>query len=134
MKKLVVVIMLCVAGFGFAQDTESAHFKDAVKLMKMSNNTVETALQPLYMQIPEDKVADFKKEMQPVLDNMYTKLAKKAVEIYSHEEVKGIIAFYETDLGKTVLEGQDEIMQSSMQIGQEMSMELMPIFQKYMQN
>ncbi|MGB2087671.1 MAG: DUF2059 domain-containing protein [Psychroflexus salarius] len=134
MKKLVLLVMLCVASFGFAQDVDSAHMKDAVRMMKMSNNTVETALEPLYMQIPEDKIADFKKDLQPVLDNMYEKLAKKATEVYSHEEIKAMLEFYNTDLGKKMLEGQDEIFQASMQIGQEMSMEMMPIFQKYMQN
>lgn len=133
MKKLIICLAILFAQFGIAQEETTPEIKDALKLMKLSNATVESSLQPIYSQIPEENLEAFKQEMQPVLDEMYLKLAKVAAEQYSHEDIKALLDFYETDLGKTMLEGQEEIFQASMQIGQEFSMELMPILQKYME-
>lgn len=134
MKKLFLLLALCIVSFSFAQEENSAQIQDAIKLMKLSNSSVETALQPIYMQVPEENLESFKMELKPVLDNMYTKLAKVAIKEYSHEDIKAMLKFYESELGQTMLAGQDKIMQASMQVGQELSMELMPIFQKYMQD
>jgi ABC-type oligopeptide transport system ATPase subunit len=130
MKRLIICISLFVATVGYSQEN-SAHLDAAVELMKLSNGSVESSLQPFYTQIPKEKQAAFKKELAPLLEDMYKKLAKVAIKEYSHEDIKAMIEFYKTDLGKTMLDGQAKILQASMQVGQEFSMQLMPIYQKY---
>lgn len=131
MKKLFICLVLLVTSFTFSQEN-TAHLEDAIQLMKMSNASIEVSIAPIVAQIPEANKEAFKKELQPILDNMYESLAKVAVKEYSHEDIKAIKEFYETDLGKTMIKGQVKLIQASMQIGQQFSMQLMPIMQKYM--
>lgn len=134
MKKITLILFLMVASIAFAQDQKTDYEKDAIKLVKLSNNSVEAALEPIYSTLEESKREEFKKEIQPVLENMYNKFSKIYMEEYSHEDIKGILEFYDSELGQKLLEGQSKIMKNSMAIGQEFSMEMMPIYQKYMQN
>lgn len=134
MKKITLILFLMVASIAFAQDQKTEYEKDAIELVKLSNNSVEVALEPIYSTLEETKREEFKKEIQPVLENMYQKFSKVYMEEFSHEDIKGILKFYDSELGKKLLDGQAEIMKKSMSIGQEFSMEVMPIYQKYMQN
>lgn len=134
MKKITLILFLMVASIAFAQDQKTEYEKDAIELVKLSNNSVEVALEPIYSTLEETKREEFKKEIQPVLENMYQKFSKMYMEEFSHEDIKGILKFYDSELGKKLLDGQAEIMKKSMSIGQEFSMEVMPIYQKYMQN
>lgn len=131
MKKLLLIFTISLTSIAFAQNN-SAVLEDAVKLMKLSNSTVEASMAPFVNQIPKDNQAAFQKDLQPLLDSMYKKLANVAVEQYSHEDIKAMLKFYETDLGKTMLSGQVKLLQASMQIGQEFSMQMMPLMQKHM--
>lgn len=134
MKKITLILFLMVASIAFAQDQKTEYEKDAIELVKLSNNSVEVALEPIYSTLEKTKREEFKKEIQPVLENMYQKFSKIYMEEFSHEDIKGILKFYDSELGKKLLDGQAEIMKKSMSIGQEFSMEVMPIYQKYMQN
>ncbi|SDZ89400.1 DUF2059 domain-containing protein [Psychroflexus halocasei] len=134
MKKITLILFLMVASIAFAQDQKTEYEKDAIELVKLSNNSVEVALEPIYSTLEETKREEFKKEIQPVLENMYQKFSKMYMEEFSHEDIKGILKFYDSELGKKLLDGQAEVMKKSMAIGQEFSMEVMPIYQKYMQN
>lgn len=134
MKKITLILFLMFASIAFAQDQKTAYEKDAIELVKLSNNSVEVALEPIYSTLEETKREEFKKEIQPVLENMYQKFSEIYMEEFSHEEIKGILKFYNSELGKKLLDGQAEVMKKSMAIGQEFSMEVMPIYQKYMQN
>lgn len=131
MKRLIICIALVLAQFGFAQEQGTPHFDDAVKLMKLSNATVEASMKPVYAQIPEENLQEFKKEVKPVIEKMYSDLAEVAAKQYTHKEIKAMLEFYDTELGQTMLAGQEKIFQASMQIGQQFSMQLMPILQKY---
>ncbi|MGO2102393.1 MAG: DUF2059 domain-containing protein [Psychroflexus halocasei] len=134
MKKITLILFLMVASIAFAQDQKTEYEKDAIELVKLSNNSVEVALEPIYSTLEETKREEFKKEIQPVLENMYQKFSKVYMEEFSHKDIKGILKFYDSELGKKLLDGQSEIMKKSMAIGQEFSMEVMPIYQKYIQN
>lgn len=130
MKKLFIVSILLIGSFGFGQENTTA-LEDAIQLMKLSNATIEETIAPFTAQIPAANQDAFKKDLQPLLDTMYEKLAKVAVNQYSHEDIKAMLKFYETDLGQTMLKGQVKLLQASMQIGQDFSMKLMPLMQKH---
>ncbi|WP_127844423.1 DUF2059 domain-containing protein [Psychroflexus aestuariivivens] len=130
MKKVFLFgVALCISAITFAQDSQE--LKDAKRLVKLSNNSVESALEPIYTTIPEDKVADFKKEIQPALDAMYNKFAQVYTEKFTAKEIQDLLDFYETDLGKKMLKVQGEVMELSMEEGQKFSTKIMPIYQKY---
>jgi hypothetical protein len=58
-------------------------------------------------------------------------MAKVSMEFYSHEDVKQLLDFYESDLGQKMLDAQAKLTVRSMEMAQPLSMELMPIVQKY---
>jgi len=57
-----------------------------------------------------------------------------AIDIYhkyfTHDDVKGLIAFYQTDLGKKTINVQQNIVQESIKIGQKWGQSLEPLIQE----
>jgi len=135
MKKTILIIALIIGSvFSIQAQEDEAFMKDAVKLAEMGSKAAEASLSQVYNMIPEDKVEDFKKELDPVMQEFYKKLGEKSMEFYTHEDVKEIIAFYESEIGQKHLEVQEEMTKLTMgTMAQELQMKLMPIMQKYMQ-
>ena len=132
MKKLLIIIVILGMGqFSFAQDGNSKFKQDAVKLVKLSNNAVEASFSQVYAMIPKENLADFKKELEPIIDRYYEKMADISMDVYTHDEVKQLLEFYNSELGQKSLEAQTEITEKAMQMGKKLSTEIMPIMQKY---
>ncbi len=81
--------------------------------------------------IPENKKENFSKEFEASLPSMYEKMAKVYMEIYTPEDIKGMIAFYESPVGKKMSEKSGELTQKAMKAGQEWGKELQVIMEKY---
>jgi hypothetical protein len=135
MKKTIMIIALILGTvFSIQAQEDEAFMKDAVKLAEMGSKSAEASLSQVYNMIPEDKLADFKKELDPVMQKFYKKLGEKSMEFYTHDEVKEIIEFYESEVGQKHLEVQEKMTKLSMgEMAQELQMKLMPLMQKYMQ-
>lgn len=134
MKKTILIIALFIAaGFSVQAQDNEAFRKDAVKLAEMGSKAAEASLNQVYTMIPEDKVEEFKKELDPVMQEFYNKLGEKSMELYTHDQVKEILKFYESEIGQKHLEVQEEMTKVAMgSMAQELQMKLMPIMQKYM--
>ncbi len=135
MKKTILFTMALFISLTFSMQAQDEAFKeDAYKLTKLSSGAVEANLSQVYMMIPEDKVDDFKKELKPIMDDFYMKLAKKSMEYYTHDEIKELLEFYNTEIGKKSIEVQEKMTNEAMGMAQELNMKLMPLVQKYTQN
>lgn len=132
-KSILITIALFVGMISNVQAQDEAFKEDALKLTKMASGAVDANLGQIYTMIPEDKVEDFKKELKPIMEGFYTKLAMKSMEYYTHDEVKELLSFYDTEIGKKSLEVQSKMTKESMGMAQELSMKLMPLVQKYTQ-
>ncbi len=131
MKKLILVFALTLIGhFGFGQDDFKA---DTMKLMEIngSSEILDSTKDQVLKMIPEAKQEAFIKDFKSTLPSFYEKMAKVMMEVYTHEEIKDQIAFYNTPTGKKMAEKLGEIQQKSMQAGQEWGMELQGIMMKY---
>jgi len=134
MKKTILVIALFIAASFNLQAQNDQFKKDAIKLVELNSKAVEASLGQVYTMIPEDKVEDFKKDLNPILKEFYLKLAEKSMEFYTHDQVKEILKFYESEIGQKHIEVQEEMTKASMgPMAQELQMKLMPLVQKYMQ-
>ena len=132
MKKLFITLVIVgMSQFSFAQSEDSEFKQDAVKLVKLSNNAVEASFSQVYAMIPKENLADFKEELKPIMGRYYKKMANISMDVYSHDEVKQLLEFYNSKLGQKSLEAQAEITEKAMQMGQKLSTEIMPIMQKY---
>ena len=132
MRKLFVLIaILGMCQISLAQSENSEFKQDALKMIKLSNNAVEASFSQVYAMIPEEKLEDFKNEIQPIMDRYYKKMADISMEFYTHDEIKQLLEFYNSELGQKSLEAQAKITEKAMQMGQQLSSEMMPILQKY---
>ncbi len=133
MKKfLFLVAFVCLGQMSFAQDS----FKDDVmKLMAINGSaqSLELARTQVLPMISESKRAEFNKEFDATIPLFYTKLASVYMEVYSHDEIKELIEFYQTPIGKKTAENMGVISQKGMQAGQEWGMELQKIMVKFAQ-
>lgn len=135
MKKISLIIALFIGGVMFAQNGEmSAYQKDALKLVKINGEgAFEGAFKQVTQMLPEDKRENFLKEVKVLMEEVYLETSKLQMEHFSHEEIKEILAFYETPVGKKMQEKTPIITEQSMEYSQKMQYKLMPIMQKYME-
>ncbi len=133
MKKTIVITFLCLLGtFTHLQAQDDAFKADAVKLVKLSSDAAEAGLAQVYMMIPEAKLEAFKNELEPVMNRYYEKVAVKSMDYYTHDDIKQLLKFYNSDLGQKSLKVQEEMAKAAMgPMAQELQQDLMPIVQKY---
>lgn len=134
MKKLLYTIALVfVAHVAMAQD--DVYKADAIKVLKLSGSgaTMDSAKKQILGMIPEAKQAAFLVEFEAALPGLYEKLAKIYMAEYSHADLKEMIKFYETPVGKKIASKAGVIYEQSTKAGQEWGQGLQPMMMKYMQ-
>ena len=134
MKKLVFILFVILGTSAFAQQTEGDSFqKKAIKLIELtSGQQFEIISEPLVNQISEENREDFKKELKASLQGLYVKLAEIYREEFTEAELDEILAFYDTPVGKKMVETTPKVMEKAMTVGQQWGMELQSIMAKYM--
>jgi hypothetical protein len=133
MKKILLTVALVFfAQLSFAQD---AFKTDVLKLIENSGaaGPMKSAKDQIMTAIPEDKKAVFSKEFDATLPSLYDKMAKVYMETYTHQDIKDMLKFYESPIGKKMAEKSGELATKSMAAGQEWGMELQTVMMKYIQ-
>lgn len=134
MRKLFFTLaLICVAQLSMAQD--EAFKKDIIKVMQVSGATsqIDVAKAQILKMIPADKQAAFLVEFDATLPAFYDSMAKIYAETYSKEDIKAILAFYETPIGKKMSASAGPLAEKGMAAGQEWGLGLQTIMMKYMQ-
>lgn len=134
MKKLVfTVAFLSVTDFGFAQTND---FKqDVLKMMEVSGANAsqeELIKNQILPMVAEEKRADLKKDVQAVFGEINSDVADLYMKKFTHDEVKEILKFYESPVGKKMSEVTPEITSESMKAGEKHNMKFQQIIMKYM--
>jgi len=114
---------------------QSADFKkDMLEVISVSGTSANfTAfLDPIMEQIPEDKHADFKKDFEGSLPGLYEKMAEVMMKYYTHDDVKKMLEFYNSPVGKKMQAVTPEIIKDQMSATQEWQMQLQGVLMKYM--
>lgn len=132
MKKILLSIsLLLIAQITIAQD---ASFKtDVLKLISISgaDSQIKMVKPQVLNMVPESKKENFSKEFDASIPSLLDKMANVYMEIYTPADIKEMIVFYESPVGKKMNEKAAELVQKSMQAGQEWSQELQGIIAKY---
>jgi ethanolamine utilization microcompartment shell protein EutL len=135
MKKLILTFaFVAVAQFGFAQ--EDAAFKaDVMKVIERSGSggQMNSAKKQILGMIPEDKHAAFTVEFDAMLPKIYEGTAKIYMEEYTKEDIKAMLAFYESPVGKKMAEKAEVIAEKSQASMMELQGEIQSLVMKYMQ-
>lgn len=135
MKKIVLTVaFLSITAFGFAQTND---FKqDVLKMMEVSganasqDEIIKNQLMP--MVAPEDR-ASLQKDVKAVFDEINSEVAEMYMEKFTHEEIRQILEFYNSPIGKKMSAATPEITARSMEAGQKHGMKLQQILAKYVQ-
>jgi len=132
MKKLFLAMALLVAVATQAQD--NTDFKnETIKFLKLSGATsaFDSAISQIGMNVPADKKEAYTKEANETLTELFSKMAGLYMKEFTPEDIKGLVTFYESDLGKKMASKQTILMQQAMQLGQYWGLEVQQIAQKF---
>lgn len=134
MKKLLVAVaFMLVAQMGMAQD---AAFKaDAVKFLNISGtaSTFEMMTKDIVKNAPADKQAAFKKDLDASIQELIGKMADLYMTEFTHDDIKAMIKYYETPVGKKAAAKTGVLFEKGQVVGQEWGMGLQSIMMKYME-
>jgi len=132
MKKIILMGAFVIAFAVQAQDNTS--FKnDAIELIKVTgvDAAFDDAIAQIGVNVADEKKEAYTKEAKGTLSALYSAMADLYVQEFTHAEVKELIAFYKTDLGKKLSLKQSIISQKAMSIGQHWGFDVQGISQKY---
>ncbi len=133
MKKLVFVFAFALASqFGFSQEDFKA---DVMRVIEMSgsNATMDAAKAQVLAMVPSDKQAEFTKEFDAIINSISEQQAKNFMEVYTHDDVKEMIKFYESPVGKKMQEKAPILAEKAMAMQQANAMQIQSLVMKYMQ-
>ena len=134
MKKLIVTFALVlVAQVGFSQD--DAFKKDVLKVIEMSGSTnaMKAAKDQILKMVPKEKQAAFIMEFDATMPALYDKIAVIYMETYTKEDIKAMLAYYESPVGKKINEKAGVLMEKTQAAGKEWGEQLQGMMMKYMQ-
>ncbi len=132
MKKILFVSMLMLTIAVKAQD--NSEFKNVtIEFIKLTGAgaAFESAIAQIGSGVLEANKEAYTKEANGTLGALYTKIADLYMAEFTQDEIKALVAFYNTDLGKKLAEKQLNLTQKAMLFGQSWGMEVQGIAQKY---
>lgn len=133
MRKLVFVFAFVLVGqLGFSQEDFKADVKKVIE-MSGSNATMNAAKAQVLAMVPSDKQAEFTKEFDAIMNSIAEQQAKNFMEVYTHDDVKEMIKFYESPVGKKMQEKAPILAEKAMAMQQANAMQIQSLVMKYMQ-
>ncbi|WP_333599852.1 DUF2059 domain-containing protein [Flavobacterium sp.] len=134
MKKfLIAATFAFVSHVGFAQ--EDALKKDVLKVIELSGSAsqMKLAKDQILQMVPKEKQAAFILEFDATLPSLYDKMAKIYMDTYTKEDIKAMLAFYESPVGKKITANAGAVAEKSQAAGQEWGQGLQTMMMKYVQ-
>lgn len=134
MKKLIVTFALVLLSqIGFSQD--ETFKKDVLKVIEMSGaaNQMKSAKTQILQMVPKEKQEAFILDFDATMPALYDKIAAIYMETYTKEDIKAMMAFYDSPVGRKINEKAGNILEKTQAAGKEWSEELQGLMTKYMQ-
>ena len=116
------------------QAQENTEFKaETIEFIKLTGavSAFEKAIDQIGYNVPEAKKEAYNKEAAGTLDGLYDKIAGLYMEEFTQSEIKELVAFYHSKLGKKLAEKQLGLTEKAMSFGQSWGMEVSQIAQKH---
>ena len=132
MKKLVLVLVLVFTISINAQ--EDAEFKsETIEFIKLTGATkaFDDAIDQIGNMVSQENKAAYKKEAVTTLDALYEEMATLYMAEFTRDEIKALVSFYKSDIGKKLAIKQVALAQKGMMMGQSWGMKVQGIAQKY---
>ncbi len=133
MKKTVLTFALfLITTIGFSQE---AFKNDVLKYLDISGqaNTFKMITKDLSANIPEAKKEDFQRDLDKSIAELMGKMGDMYMTEFTHDEIKALLKFYESPIGKKLTEKTEVLYNKGQTVGQEWGMGLQSMMMKYMQ-
>lgn len=132
-KVLFTVVLFSFLQFSFAQ--QAASKSEVMRLITLSGSdaSMKVAKDQILKMVAIEKQADFLKEFDATLPALYDSLADIYIATYTAQDIKDMIAFYESPIGKKINSNMGPFTQKMMAASQEWGTGLQGIMMKYAQ-
>jgi len=134
MKKLLVACLFTMAIAFQSQAQDNSEFKkETVEFIKLTGAgaAFEKAIAQIGVSVSAENKEAYTKEANGTLVGLYNKMADMYMEEFTQKEIKELVAFYNSDLGKKLAKKQVMLAQKAMVFGQSWGLEVGEIAQKY---
>ncbi len=134
MKKfLTLLVVVATVQFGFSQ--EDSFKKDVLRFMEMSGATapIKSVAEQIKTMVPEEQHEEFQKDFDATLPSLFSKIADAYMEEFTHQDIKQILAFYESEVGRKLSDKQAILYDKAEQAGEHWGLDLQLVMMKYMQ-
>ena len=113
--------------------SDDSYKNETIEFIKLTGATkaFQGAIDQIGQMVPEDKKVDYVTEAEATLDDLYSQMADIYMAEFTHDEIKDLIAFYQTALGRKLATKQMTLTQKGMGLGQKWGMKVSAIAQKY---
>ena len=145
--KIVLIVLILLAPLSAPADERTELAKEIMELTHMNKmmDQVKSHVKQLQdqvlaqMEIPEGKKANVEAYKKKIHDKIfeimdYKQMQKEFIELYTSvytlEELKGMVSFYKSDVGKSMIEKQPTVVRKSMELSQSKVRILIPELQK----
>ena len=133
--KLFITILLCIflINVSFAQKADEDFKADALKVIELSGAAAQLKLVKTQFSkmISNDKLTAFNDDFDASLPKVYESLAKTYMKLYTKEDIKAMLAFYESPVGKKMYANTQEMVIRTQATSQEWMLKLQDIVNKY---
>jgi len=130
MKKAITLFVLLGSFLSFGQ--EKTIHEDAKELVKLTFDMTDKN-QMKYMlssNMEDDKREAFRKEIDVAMDLYITEASNFYIAKYTHEEIKEMLRFYETPVGKKIAKDSRKLLDGSFPKGKEWDMQIYSLKEK----
>lgn len=134
MKKILFTLVLALATqFGFSQDKPfKAEVEQVIEKSGASGQMAAAKKQVLSM-IPKEKQAAFLVEFEALIKKVNDATAELYMQEYTKEDIKAMLAFYNSPVGKKMAEKAEILAQKSQESMVALQGEMQALVMKYMQ-
>jgi hypothetical protein len=115
--------------------TDEEYKKGILKVIEKGSvgSQLKMVKEQVIKQIPSDKQAAFLVEFDASLEDLQSKLIPVYMETYTKEDVKAMIAFYESPVGKKMAEQESSLNEKSQEVAKTWGEGFQAMMMKYMQ-
>jgi hypothetical protein len=132
MRKVFLIALVALLSITINAQEKDQFTKDTEKLMEI---LIKPSFDPLVEQflsmVSDEKKEAFKKEVEGTFPELYDSMAKIYKDEFTHDEIKELLKFYATPIGKKMAEKSGVMAQKGMMVGQTWGMKLQSILGKY---
>lgn len=134
MKKILFTLVLALATqFGFSQDKPSKAEVEQVIEKSGASGQMAAAKKQVLSMIPKEKQAAFLVEFEALIKKVNDATAELYMQEYTKEDIKAMLAFYNSPVGKKMAEKAEILAQKSQDSMVALQGEMQALVMKYMQ-